>query len=56
MQFFVQFRRKQTFNFIVLLKVPKVVSLLLEQKLLAFCKANKSHTSGLYDKILSKVV
>ena len=49
-QFFVQFRRNQEFNFKVLLKVPNVIFRFLEQELLAFCEANKSHTSALYVK------
>ena len=43
------------FNFKVLLKAPNVVFRFLEQKRLAFCEANNSHTSALYYKILSKV-
>ena len=55
-KFFVQFMRNQEFNFEVLLKVRNIVFRFLEQKLLAFCEAKKSHTSAQYDKILSKVV
>ena len=55
-QFFVQFRRNQEFHFKVLLKVPNVAFCFQELKHLAFCEANKSHTSAHSAlKILSKL-